>query len=378
MNITSLKEIFKMSTKALIRDNIILNINEAGLKSNIQEAKNMISNKERIHDRPLNILVIGGSSGYGLASRIALGEKTYAQIVNVSFERAPKGKRAGSFGYYNNQFMLEQYPNTIDIMGDAFSFEIKDEVVKTYKENNQKIDLVVYSLASGIRIDPFTQEKYTSALKPIDKSYTGLNIDIAKEVLKEETLTQATQDEIDQTVKVMGGEDYYLWAKYLYDADVLNENVRFVTYTYVGPELTHAIYKNGTIGHAKRDLENANEKINNLIKPLHGKSYISQSKAVITKASIFIPTMALYASALFKVMKAHGTHESIVEHKYRLFKDFVFNNYEADHISLDAYEMDEKVQAEVIEILSTLNDENFKEAIDFESFKKEFISINGF
>lgn len=367
-----------MKTKALIRDNILLNVNPDGLKTNLEKEIQSLKDKDMITDQKINVLVIGGSSGYGLASRIALKEKANAQITSLSFEREPKGKRTGSFGYYNNQYFKEQYPDTIDINGDAFSNEIKEEVVKIYKEKDEKIDLVIYSLASGIRIDPETGERYTSALKPIDQTYTGLNVDIAKETLKEETLEKATQDEIDQTVKVMGGEDYYLWAKYLSDHHVLNENVKFVTYTYVGPKLTHAIYKNGTIGHAKRDLENTNEKINALIRPLNGKAYISQSKAVVTKASIFIPTMALYASALFKVMKEKGTHESIVEHKYRLFKDYIYNDEKNTNIPLDQFEMDKDVQEKVENLLIDINENNFKERVDFDEFKKEFVSLNGF
>ena len=367
-----------MKTKALIRDNIILNVCEDGLKENIEKQIKELKTLDSIQEDKINVLVIGGSSGYGLATRIVLGEKANAQIVSVSFEREPKGKRSGSFGYYNNQTMLEKYPNTIDIMGDAFSFEIKDAVVQAYKEKNEKIDMVVYSLASGVRVDPFTKEKYVSALKPIGTNYTGINVDIAKETLKEETLIAATQTEIDNTVKVMGGEDYYLWAKHLMDANILNDGVKFVTYTYVGPELTHDIYKNGTIGFAKRDLENANRMIQELIDVIGGKSYISQSKAVVTKASIFIPTMALYASALFKVMKEKGTHESITEHKYRLFKDFIFNDYDESFIHLDANEMDEATQKEVLHLLENLNDENFKAAIDFDNFKKEFVALNGF
>lgn len=367
-----------MKNKALIRDNILLNVDPEGLKTQLENDINSLNTKESITDESINVLVIGGSSGYGLASRIALKEKANAHIVNVSLEREPKGKRMGSFGYYNNEFFKERFNDTVDINGDAFSFEIKDEVVKAYQDLGQKIDLVIYSLASPVRVDPFTQVKYASALKPIGQSYTGLNVDIAKEILKEETLIPATQDEIDNTVKVMGGEDYYLWAKHLSEHDVLNKDVKFVTYTYVGPELTHDIYKNGTIGFAKRDLENYNEKIQEIINPLNGKAYISQSKAVITKASIFIPTMALYASALFKVMKENNTHETIVEHKYRLFKDYVFTGEESATIPLDQYEMDPIVQDKVKVLLEDLNDDNFKDRVDFENFKKEFVALNGF
>lgn len=366
-----------MKNIARIKDNIIINVNPKGCHQNIENQIQDIKNKETLTQKPLRVLVIGGSSGYGLSTRIVLNEKTNANIINVSFEREPKGKREGSPGYYQNQAMLKKYPHTIDLMGDAFSHEMKQEVIKAL--NGEKLDLIVYSLASGIRIDPDSQEKYVSALRPIGKGYTGINVDIAKETLKEETLDAATKEEITQTIKVMGGEDYLLWIQTLKDADALNENVKVVTYTYHGPELTHDIYKNGTIGLAKRDLETKNEAIKLLLKDLNGKAYVSASKAVITKASIFIPTMALYASALFKVMKEKNVHESIVEHKYRLFKDYIFNDdFNEAHIPLDQYEMDADVQKETTALLNQITQDNFKDLIDFENFKKEFVALNGF
>lgn len=378
MNNTSYRGEKYMKSKAIIRDNITLNVNPEGLKTQLKEQINEMNDLETLGDKPLNVLVVGGSSGYGLATRVVLQEKANANILSVSFEREPKGKRLGSPGYYQNIFFKEMYPTTHDINGDAFSDEIKNKVVDHYKNLNQKIDLVVYSIASGIRIDPKTQEKYISSLKPIGQPYSGLNVDIAKEVLVAQTLQPATQDEIDHTVKVMGGEDYFLWAQSLFEQDLLNKDVKFVTYTYVGPKLTHPIYKNGTIGYAKRDLEATTEKINELIKPLNGKAFISCSKAVVTKASIFIPTMALYASALFKVMKETKTHETITQHKYRLFKDYIFNGFEKTMIPLDRFEMEPTVQKNVENILTTISDENFKEKVDFEVFKKEYVALNGF
>lgn len=366
-----------MKTEAIIRNNIILSVNPDGCKQNVQKQIEALQDLEKLSDKPLNVLVIGGSSGYGLASRVVLNTLTNANIINVSFEREPKGKRLGSPGYYQNEAMQEAFPSTLDLMGDAFSDAMKESVCEALA--GKKLDLIIYSLASGVRVDPKTEIKYVSALKPIGESYTGYNVDIAKESLIEETIEQATEAEIENTVKVMGGEDYLLWIEALLKHDALNEGVKVVTYTYHGPELTHAIYKNGTIGFAKRDLESTNQKINTLLKPLHGKAYVSASKAVITKASIFIPTMALYASALFKVMKIKGTHESITLHKYRMFKDFIFNDdFNDTHIPLDAFEMDPIVQKETAQLLTDLNNDNFKDRVDFDSFKKEFVSLNGY
>lgn len=366
-----------MRKDVLIRNNVILSVNPEGIKENVKNQIYEMKNKPQLTNKPLNVLIIGGSSGYGLASRIVLNELTEAKVINVSFERPATEKRPASPGFYQNEVMSDTYPNTIDLLGDAFSDEMKQNVVDAL--DGDKLDLIIYSLASGIRIDAKTGEKYVSSLKPVSENYTGLNVDIAKETLKEVTLEKANQEEINNTIKVMGGEDYLNWIDYLLDADALNKHVQVVTYTYYGPKLTHPIYKNGTIGLAKRDLEEKNELINKRLEPLGGKAYLSASKAVITKASIFIPTMALYASALFKVMKEAGVHETITEHKYRMFKDYIFNkDFKETFIPLDAFEMDPKIQAAVDTLLSNIDETNFKTKLDFESFKAEFLALNGF
>lgn len=375
-----------MSIKPMIRDNIALNAHPIGCKQNILNQIHELKDFPMISDKPLNVLIVGGSSGYGLASRIVLTYKANAYTYNVSFERAPRGRNTGSAGYYNNHYFtkIARQDGHLcdDLNGDAFSFTAKETVIDHFRSLNKKIDLVVYSVASGIRIDPFTQIKYLSTLKPIGSTYSGYNVDIANESLRTESLEPASEDEIANTVKVMGGEDFILWAKALKDADILNEGVKFITYTYLGSPLTHPIYRDGTIGQAKRDLEKANETINELLAPLHGKSIISASKAVATKASVFIPTMVLYASALFKVMKELGSHESTVEHKYRLFKDMVYGDKKLvdkeGFYRVDALEMDDEVQNRVNDLLEQVNQDNFRELLDFVSFKHEFLAINGF
>lgn len=372
-----------MKTKALIRNNITLNTNPEGCRNNIKAQIKELENLATINEKPLNVLIIGGSSGYGLASKLVLLQKANAYITSISFEKGPSGKRLGSPGYYNNleyeNFVKSENLAAFEVNGDAFSLEIKDEIIEHFKKLDKKIDLVVYSVASGIRIDPYTKEKYVSSLKPIKNSYSGLNIDIAKDRLYEETLEPASNEEIENTVKVMGGEDYLLWAKKLKAADILNEGVKFVTYTYIGSSITDPIYRDGTIGEAKSDLEETNTEIQKIIAPLSGKAYISASKAVVTKASVFIPTMALYASALFKVMKENKTHESIIEHKYRMFKDYIFNeDFMESLIRLDEYEVDDKIQNEVKSILEKVNEDNFKELVDYASFKKEYLKLSGF
>ena len=380
------KEIIIMKSKSLIRDNIALNAHPLGCKQNILNQIDEIKDLPEISKEPQNVLIIGGISGYGLSTRILLTYKANAYTYNVSFEREPRRRTSGSAGYYNNQYFNEiakqdNYQSD-DLNADAFSHQTKTDVINHFKSLNKKIDLVVYSVASGVRIDPDTNEKYISSLKPIKDDYTGLNVDIASETLNTQTLTKASQEEINNTVKVMGGEDYLLWANALTQANMLNKNAKFITYTYIGSELTYPIYKDGTIGYAKRDLEQANETINALLKPINGQAYISASKAVVTKASVFIPTMVLYVSALFKVMKEHNTHESTIQHKYRLFKDMVYGeNPSVDSNNIlrpDALELDPKVQSKVKHILDQVNETNFINLVDFNNFKKEFMALSGF
>ena len=370
-----------MKLKPMVRDNIALNAHEEGCKQSILNQIEELKNLPSIQSNELNVLIIGGSSGYGLASRIALTFKANAYTYNVSFERAARGRNTASAGYYNNEAFQEiatsQGYSSDDLNADAFSHETKQSVIEDFTTKNIKIDLLIYSVASGIRIDPDTQEKYVSALKPIGKEFKGQSVDIAKELIKDEIIQPANDEEIFNTTKVMGGEDYLLWVEALNKAKLFNEGATTLTYTYVGSELTYPIYKDGTIGHAKRNLESTLPKIQSIMDQYNGHAKISSSKTVVTKASVFIPTVALYASALFKVMKERGTHESITEHKYRLFKDFIFNKDNTDSlIRLDAFELDKDTQVQVETLLDTYNNDLSK--VDFEFFKEEFMRLSGF
>lgn len=367
-----------MKLKPMVRDNIALNADEQGCEIAIHNQINELKNLPTIQDQELNVLIIGGSSGYGLASRIALTYKANAYTYSVSFERAAKGRNTASAGYYNNEIFKALNPDKADnLNADAFAHETKQTVIEDFKNMDKKIDLLIYSVASGIRIDPDTQEKYVSALKPIGKAFHGQSVDIAKETIKEESIEPATEEDIFNTTKVMGGEDYLLWVEALDKANLFNEHAQTITYTYIGSPLTYPIYKDGTIGHAKRDLENTIPKIQAIMDKYHGTSRISSSKTVVTKASVFIPTVALYASALFKVMKEEGTHESITKHKYRLFKDFVYNKDNHDSlIRLDSFELNEDTQTKVGTLLNSFD--NDLQKVDFNFFKKEFMNMSGF
>lgn len=372
--------------KPMIRNNIALNAHPQGcrqlVKNYIEEAKSL----PLITDKNLNVLIIGGSSGYGLATRINLAFNAHAYTYNVSFEREARGRNTASAGYYNNRFFAEfaQEENipSDDLNIDAFSHNAKNKVIEHFKSENKKIDLVVYSVASGIRIDPDTQEKYTSSLKPILSDFKGYSVDIAKEALIEESLECATEEEISSTIKVMGGEDYLLWIQALDEAGLLAPKAKSITYTYMGSDITYPIYKEGTIGHAKRDLESTNMQIQEIMKKYDGEAIVSSSKTVVTKASVFIPTVALYASALFKVMQENGTHESIIKHKHRLFHEMVYGGNptldQSGLYRLDAHELDPKTQAIVSEIMNQITPDNFKAITDFELFKQLFLEMNGF
>ncbi len=372
-----------MSIKAKVRDNIALNADQLGCEQNVLNQIKAVKKHKKITEKKLNVLIIGGSSGYGLASRIALAFGADAYTYNVCFEREARGRNTASAGYYNNQafekFAKEDHIPSDELNGDAFSFESKETVIQSFQKQNRKIDLIIYSLASGVRVDPLTEIKYVSSLKPIGETFKGLSVDIIKETLKEEVIPPASDEEITNTVKVMGGEDYLLWIQAIDKAGLFNDQAKALTYTYVGSEITYPIYKNGTIGHAKRDLEEKQNEIQKIMNEYNGQSYVSSSKTVVTKASVFIPTVALYGSALFKVMKENGTHESIIEHKMRLFEDFIYNKENKEtFIRLDAFELDKAIQIKVESLLKKVKRDEDLALIDFEFFKKEFMNLSGF
>ena len=383
------KESFKgmsMIIEPAIRQNIAIYAHPVGCRQNVLNQINEVKDKEKITDKKLNVLIIGGSSGYGLGSRIALAFNAGAYTCNVSFERGPKGRMTGSAGFFNNyyfnQFAKDAGLETDDFDGDCFSHEMKKDVIALLESKGKKIDMIIYSVASGVRVDPDTGEKYTSALKPVGKPYRGLSVDLSADALEEKMIDPANDEELRHTVKIMGGEDYLLWINALDKAGLLNEGVKAIAYTYIGTPFTYEIYKNGTIGHAKRHLEETNTVIQELLDKYQGKAIICSSKTVVTKASVFIPSVAIYASALFKVMKEKGTHESIVVHKYRLFKDFVYGENptldENGIYRLDAFEMQEDTQKAVGELMQKATGEDFGNIVDFPFFKHEFLAINGF
>ena len=344
--------------------------------------------KEEKYTGPKKVLIIGSSSGYGLASRISLAFGASADTIGVAFEKGVEGKRVGSAGWWNTIAVSEEIRKeglvAKNFMGDAFSNEMKKDVIKYIKEEfGGKIDLLVYSLASAVRTDPNTGEMYRSALKSTAKEITGPTINLEKETMDMGTMGIATEEEISSTVKVMGGEDWKLWIEFLDNAGVLTENFKTVAYSYLGPKVTYGIYKEGTIGAAKRDLEGTSDYLNDYLKTKYnGEAYVSLSKALMTKASAVIPIFPLYATLLYKVMKAKGLHEGTIEQKQRLFKDMMYGGKpELDsnrRLRPDNWEMREDVQSEVEAIWDTITPENFKEIGDYEGVREEFMQLNGF
>jgi len=374
-----------MIVKPSIRSNVFLNAHPKGTKAYvaglIEEAKSL-----EPFQGPKKVLIIGGSSGYGLSSRVALAVAAKASTINVSFEAAPSEKRTATAGYYNNihfqSLMKEDGQIHIDVVADAFSEDTKVKVIDLIKKHFGNVDLVIYSLAAGARPDPFTKSLVRSALKPIGQPIEGETIDVASNELKSLYMEAATEEDIANTVFVMGGSAWREWMERLAIEDVLAPNIKTISYTYVGSGSMDKIYRSGTIGRAKDDLEQtANEMNAWLSQTYQGEALISSSKAVVTKASVFIPGIVSYIACLFDVMKEKGLHESTLKHKYRLFKDMIYgqkrNLDDLGRIRIDHYEMQEDVQLDTLNLL-----ESSKSSIlslnGTKDFIKEFYQIHGF
>jgi len=339
------------------------------------------------YEGPKKVLIIGSSTGFGLATRISAAFGSGAATLGVAFEKEGGGRRPGTAGWYNTKAFEEKakaeglYAKSFN--GDAFSHEMKKEVIQAIKADLGKVDLVVYSLASGVRVDPDTGETYRSVLKTLGESYSAKSIDPIKGEVKQAVIEPATEEELAATKKVMGGEDWKLWVEALKEADVLEEGVKIIAYSYIGPKVTHAIYRNGTIGQAKKDLEDTAESLREMVKPLSGEAYISVNKALVTRASAVIPVVSLYTGILYKVMKEKGLHEACIEQMTRMMKDKIYGGSEVElddqkMIRMDDWELREDVQAAVEDIWSQITDDTLESLTDLEGFRQEFMNQNGF
>jgi len=333
---------------------------------------------------PKRVLVIGASTGYGLASRIAAAFGGGAATVGVFFERGAEQGRTATAGWYNSAAFEREaraaglYARSFN--GDAYSDEMKARVAEAIKADLGQVDLVVYSLASPRRVHPKTGEIFKSVLKPIGAAYTNKNLNTSNAAVNEVTLEPASDEEIAHTVAVMGGEDWEMWIDALAGAGVLANGVKTLAYSYIGPELTWPIYKNGTIGKAKEDLERGAREITAKLAPLGGEARVSVNKALVTQASSAIPVVPLYISLLYKVMKEAGTHEECIGQMNRLFRERLADPQadEAGRIRLDDWEMAPAIQELVARKWADVTTDNFAQLGDFEGYQSAFLRLFGF
>ena len=358
----------------------------------LQAVKNQIEyvkSKGKIKNGPKKVLVIGASTGFGLSSRIAAAFGSDAATIGVFFEKPASEGKMGTAGWYNSAaFEKEAHAAGLyakSINGDAFSDDIKKQTIDLIKKDLGQVDLVVYSLASPRRTHPKTGVAYASVLKPIGEPFTNKTVDFHTGVVSDITINPVENEEdIANTIAVMGGEDWKFWIEDLKNAGVLADGVKTVAYSYIGPELTFPIYRNGTIGQAKNDLEKTVTVLNDLLKDLHGVSYVSVNKALVTQSSSAIPVVPLYISLLYKVMKEKGTHEGTIEQMQRLFADRLYTeNGEVPldangRIRIDDWEMAEDVQAEVAKYWDKVTTETLAEISDIDGYRKEFFNLFGF
>jgi enoyl-[acyl-carrier protein] reductase/trans-2-enoyl-CoA reductase (NAD+) len=400
-----------MIIKPMVRNNICLNSHPAGcfavVKRQIALAKKEIAGGKGPREAkaaapggsPGLVLVVGCSTGYGLASRIAAGFGYGAATVGVSLEKPASDSKPGTPGHYNNLAFDKEAAAaglpSITLNGDAFSDGVKAEAVGAIKRiaaaagGPARVDLLVYSLASPVRTDPKTGIMHRSVIKPIGKSYSGRTVDMMSGKLSIAGAEPASEEEIANTVKVMGGEDWELWIDALLAAGVLSPRVRTVAYTYIGPELSWAIYKNGTIGRAKEDLERAGKGINARLAPSGGGAWVSVNKALVTRASAVIPVIPFYVSCLFREMKEKGLHEGCIEQIIRLYRDRLYAPAAltdpakvpvdgAGRIRIDDWEMREDVQRDTAARMEKVTEENIHGLSDIAGFKHDFLEAHGF
>ena len=354
----------------------------AGCKESVRRQIAYCKEKGMV-EGPKKVLVIGSSTGYGLASRIAVTYGYGADTIGVAFERESNGRRTATAGWYNTkafeEFAKEDGYYAKSFNGDGFSEEMKNQVIETIRKDFGKVDMVVYSMAAPRRTLP-DGTTVSSVLKTVGKKLTNKTIDLRNNEIKDVTVPVANEEEIENTVKVMGGEDWEAWIQALVDADVLSDNAVTLAYSYIGPELTHAIYKEGSIGQAKKHLFDTSKKLTKEFEAKGLKAYISVNKALVTQSSAAIPIVPLYISLLYKIMKKEGLHEGCIEQMNRLFIDKLpAKETDAEgYIRLDDWEMEDKVQNEITKLWGLVTTENIGELGDIEGYWEDFYHMFGF
>ncbi|QZQ48401.1 trans-2-enoyl-CoA reductase family protein [Erwinia persicina] len=376
-----------MIIKPRIRGFICVTAHPEGCKANVAKQIEYVTAQGAIASGPKKVLVIGASTGYGLAARISAAFGCGADTLGVFFERPGEETKPATAGWYNSaafeEFATEKGLYAKSINGDAYSDAVKQKTIELIKEDLGQVDLVVYSLAAPRRIHPKTGEVFNSTLKPIGKPLVTRGLNTDKETLTDVALEPASQEEIDGTVAVMGGEDWQMWIDALLEAGVLADGAKTTAFTYLGEKITHDIYWNGSIGEAKKDLDKRVLKIRDTLAAHgNGDARVSVLKAVVTQASSAIPVMPLYLSLLFKVMKEKGTHEGCIEQVYGLFKDSLYNASpildDTGRLRADYKELQPEVQDEVARLWQSVTDETLNDVSDFAGYKAEFMHLFGF
>ena len=372
---------------ARIRGFICLNAHPEGCATNVR-AQIAVARKNAPGVGLGHALVVGASTGYGLASLATTVFGYGARAVGVCLERAPQGDKTASAGWYNlaafGRRAREAGRDVAFVNGDAYTDDVKVRTLALLKERGGKLDSVVYSLASPKRTDPKTGVTYASVLKPLGAPFVSKSIGLGNDQVQTVEIAPATDADVEATRKVMGGEDWALWLRALADADLLAPGCRTVAYSYIGPELTYPIYRSGTIGKAKEHLEETARALTAELGPrLGGAAYVSVNKALVTQASSAIPVVPLYISLLYKIMKAEGTHEGTAEQIARLFRDHLAPGRTpaldaGGRIRVDDLEMQPQIQRRVSELWDQVTTENLFALTDYASFKQEFRSLFGF
>lgn len=375
-----------MVIKPRVRGFMCVTTHPVGCEANVKQQIDYVKEQGEIANGPKRVLVIGASTGYGLASRISAAFGAGAATLGIFFEKEGTEKKPGTAGWYNSaafhKFAEAQGLYAASINGDAFSDEIKEKAIAEIKAELGQVDLVVYSLASPRRQHPKTGQVFNSTLKPIGKDVTQRGINTDKEVIEDVTLPAASDEEIGNTVAVMGGEDWQMWIDALDEAGVLAEGAKTTAYTYLGDKITWDIYWHGTIGAAKKDLDKRVIDIRQRLAEKGGDARVSVLKAVVTQASSAIPIMPLYLSLLFKEMKAAGTHEGCIEQVYGLFKDSLYGSQpvmdDEGRLRADGKELLPEIQEAVTEKWQQVTTENLHQLTDFSGYKREFLKLFGF
>jgi enoyl-[acyl-carrier protein] reductase/trans-2-enoyl-CoA reductase (NAD+) len=377
-----------MIIKPKVRGFVCVTAHPEGCAAHVQEWIDHVKAKGPIQKGPRKVLVIGASTGYGLASRVAAAFGSGAATLGIFFERPSEEGRPATPGWYNTIALTKAahaaglYARNIN--GDAFSDDIKRQAIEAIRADLGQVDLVIYSLASPRRVHPKTGAVHKSVLKPVNTSYSNKTVDTDKGNVSTVTIDPANPQEIADTIAVMGGEDWEMWMNALSEAKLLAPGAQSVAYSYIGPDVTWPIYKNGTIGLAKNDLERAGKNIDSLLKLNGGgRAFISVNKALVTQASSAIPVVPLYISILYKIMKAAGTHEGCIEQIYRLFATQMYNGRtpkfdEAGRVRIDDLEMRPEIQGAVREIWPRVTTENLATETDIAGYRSEFLKLFGF